>query len=109
MLEKLVRGSGRLPPNQHVIEITIPNGVSYVMVEPAHLPGWDDSACTVSKAFDEAWQRHKRSVLLIAPSVVARMEHNILVNPEHPEFPSIKHGLHRPVRWDERLFSHPEP
>ena len=28
MLEKLVRASGELPPNQHFIEITIPNGVT---------------------------------------------------------------------------------
>lgn len=109
MLEKLVRGNGRLPPNQHFIEITIPNGVSYMMVEPAHLPGWDDPDCTVSKAFGEKWQQDKQSVLLIVPSVVARMEHNFLVNPDHPEFPSIRHSLHRPVWWDERLFPQPAP
>ncbi len=41
MLEKLVHGSRSLPPNQHFIEITIPNGVSYEVVTPATLPGWD--------------------------------------------------------------------
>jgi RES domain-containing protein len=105
MLEKLARGSGRLPPNQHFIEITIPNGLSYEMVEPAQLPGWDDPAATMSKQFGATWQQAKRSVLLIVPSVVARMEHNFLLNPEHPEFPQIRHGLHRPVWWDRRLFS----
>jgi RES domain-containing protein len=105
MIEKLVRGSGRLPPNQHFIKITIPNGLSYEVVEPAHLPGWDDPAGTVSKPFGNAWQRARRSALLIVPSLVARMEHNFLINPEHPEFPRISHGLHRPVWWDRRLFS----
>jgi len=38
MLEKLVHGSGRLPPNQHFIKITIPNGVGYEALNPAHLP-----------------------------------------------------------------------
>ena len=109
MLEKLVRGSGSLPPNQHFIEITIPNGLSYVMVEPAHLPGWDDPAGTVSKRFGETWQQSKRSVLLIVPSVVARMEQNFLLNSDHPEFTSIRHSLHRPVWWDERLFSRTAP
>jgi RES domain-containing protein len=39
MLEKLIHGSGSLPPNQHFIEITLPNGVSYEFLAPAHLPG----------------------------------------------------------------------
>jgi RES domain-containing protein len=105
MLEKLVRGSGSLPPNQHFIEITIPNGVTYEVIEPPHLPGWDDPACTASKAFGEAWQKSRRSLLLLVPSVVARMERNVLLNPEHPEFPQVTHGLHRPVWWDRRLFA----
>jgi len=39
----------------------------------------------------------ERSLLLIVPSVVARMAHNFLLNPEHPAFPRVTHGLHRPV------------
>jgi RES domain-containing protein len=104
MLEKLVHGSGRLPKNQHFIEITIPSGLSYEVVSKDHLPGWESADCTVARAYGAAWQRERRSVLLIVPSVVARMEENLLINPEHPEFPRITHGLHRPVWWDERLF-----
>jgi RES domain-containing protein len=105
MVEKLVHGGGHLPPNQHFIEITVPNGIAYEMVDPAHLPGWEEPACTVSKAFGAAWQGSKRSLLLIVPSVVARMEHNFLFNPEHPAFPQVTHGLHRPIWWDSRLFA----
>lgn len=105
MLEKLAHGSGRLPPNQHFIEITIPNGVPYEMVTPAHLPGWDHIGGSASKAYGEAWQQAKRSLLLFVPSVVARLEANILINPDHPEFPKITHGLHQPVWWDARLFA----
>jgi RES domain-containing protein len=104
MLEKLVRGSGSLPPNQHFVSITIPNGVSYEVLSEAHLPGWDDPAPVASKRFGEAWRQARRSLLLIVPSVVARMERNILLNPEHVEFPRIAHGLHEPVWWDGRLF-----
>lgn len=104
MLEKLVHGSGHLPPNQHFIQIMIPNGVSYEMFSEAHLPGWDDPAPVVSKRFGEAWQQGKRSLLLLVPSVVARMERTILINPEHAEFSRITHGLHQPVWWDGRLF-----
>ena len=104
LLEKLVHGSGRLPPNQHYIEITIPRGLSYeVFSEPA-LPGWDTMPATVSKAFGEAWCIERRSAILIVPSVVARLDNNLLINPMHPEFPSIKVSLHQPVFWDRRLF-----
>jgi RES domain-containing protein len=105
MLEKLVHGSGSLPPNQHFITITIPNGISYEVLDEAQLPGWADAACRDAKIHGEAWCLARRSLLLIVPSVVARPEHNILINPEHPEFPVITASLHRPVWWDARLYS----
>ena len=107
MLEKLVHGNGRMPPNQHWIEITIPPGVSYEMLSPPHLPGWDAEDCAVSKAYGETWQRAGRSLLLIVPSVVARMERNVLINDSHAEARRVTHGLHQPVWWDGRLFGTP--
>jgi RES domain-containing protein len=101
MLEKLVRSSGALPPNQHYIEITIPNGVTCEMLNPAHLPGWDNISRAASRAYGDAWQTSCCSLL---PSVVARKELNVLINPEHAEFPRVTHKLHQPVWWDRRLF-----
>jgi RES domain-containing protein len=85
MLEKLVHGNGRMPPNQHWTRITIPPWVSYEVFSTAHHPGWDAEDCLVSKAYGAAWQRSKRSLLLIVPSVVARMENNVLINDSHRE------------------------
>jgi hypothetical protein len=45
--------------------------------------------------------------LLLVPSVVARMGRNVLINPEHAEFPRVTHSLHQPVWWDRRLFRSP--
>jgi RES domain-containing protein len=104
MLEKLVHGNGRMPPNQHWIEIAIPPGVPYEVLSTAHHAGWDAEDCRVAKAYGEAWQKSMRSLLLIVPSVVARMEHNLLINRTHPEADRITHGLHRPIWWDKRLF-----
>jgi RES domain-containing protein len=104
LLEKLVHGSGVLPPNQHFIEITIPNGVSYEVLNPAALPGWDEVRGAASKRFGEAWQSTKRSAILIVPSVVARLDSNILINLEHGESRRITHSLHQPVWWDQRLY-----
>jgi RES domain-containing protein len=105
MLEKLVHGSGRLPPNQHYIEITIPAGVTYEVLNTPALPDWHIESAVTSKAYGDVWQQSKRSLILIVPSVVARLEQNILINPEHPDFHRIEHSLHRPVWWDRRLFA----
>jgi RES domain-containing protein len=105
MLEKLVNGSGHLPPNQHYIEITIPNGLSYEVFNAAAVPDWYLPSAASSKAFGSEWQQQQRSVLLIVPSVVARLEKNFLLNPAHAEFAQIATTLHQPVWWDTRLFA----
>jgi len=105
MLEKLVHGSGHLPPNQHYVQITIPNGVTYEMFNAAAQPDWHSETCVTSKAYGDNWQQSRRSLILIVPSVVARVEQNILINPEHREFARVTCGLHQPVWWDDRLFT----
>lgn len=104
LLEKLVHGSGRLPPNQHYIKITIPRGLTYEVFSPPAFPGWDSMPATVSKVFGERWCVELRSAILVVPSVVARVDNNILINPAHPEFAGIQPSLHEPVFWDRRLF-----
>jgi RES domain-containing protein len=105
MLEKLVHGSGQMPPNQHFIKVTIPNGVTYERLNVAHLPDWHLQTCAASRPHGDAWQQSRRSLLLIVPSLVAREEDNFLLNPQHPEFPRVTHGLATPVWWDARLFA----
>ena len=104
LLEKLVHGSGRLPPNQHFIRITVPSGTSSEVFSPPSLPGWDTMPATVSKRYGEEWCRERRSLVLLVPSVVARLDMNVLINPAHPEFPRVETSLHEPVYWDKRLF-----
>lgn len=104
VLEKLVHGSGRLPPNQHYVEITLPVGLTYEVFSPPALPGWDSMPAAVSKKFGEKWCLDRRSLVLLVPSVVARLDLNVLINPAHPEFPRISASLHQPVYWDRRLF-----
>ena len=61
LLEKLVHGSGSLPPNQHFMVITIPNGVSYEMIDTAEVPDWYlRKSAGPSKAFGQRWQQEKR-------------------------------------------------
>ncbi len=108
MLEKLVHGGGGIPPNQHFVEITIDAGASYETFSTAAHPGWDAPIPTLSQAYGADWIIKQRSLLLLAPSVVARMERNVMINPAHPEFAhKVRSSLHEPVYWDGRLFSRP--
>lgn len=104
MLEKLARGRGDLPRNQHYITITIPDGASYEVVGRDHLSGWDTPEPTVARTHGAAWAAAGRSLILLVPSYVARIERNIVINPAHPEFGRITTSLHEPVWWDERLW-----
>jgi RES domain-containing protein len=81
--------------------------VSYEVFSTAGQSGWDTEDCVVSKAYGAAWQRSNRSLLLIVPSVVARMENNVLINDGHPEARRITTSLHQPIWWDKRLFPDP--
>lgn len=105
MLEKLVHYSGALPKGQHYIEITIPVGISYEVFNQAHHPGWADRDGKVARDFGDRWQREARSAILLVPSVVARMEQNLVINTSHPDFARITTGLETPVWWDDRLFA----
>jgi RES domain-containing protein len=104
MLEKLVHWNGLLPPNQHFVEITIPAGLSYEVVTPDVLPDWHQPAGDAARRFGHAWYLGRRSVVLLVPSVVARIERNLVINCDHPEYPRITVGLETPVWWDSRLF-----
>ena len=64
-------------------------------------------AIVTGRLTGSAWglrARAARSALLIVPSLPARIERNILINPAHPEAAAIRHDLPQPVWWDERLF-----
>ena len=109
LLEKLAQCNGVLPPNQHFVEATIPQGVSYEIVTADSLPGWSSASGARARAFGSQWYRSRESAILIVPSVVARSEQNIVINTTHPDLASrrIGVGLETPVCWDHRLFANP--
>ena len=107
MLECLAHaGIGRAPRTQVAIPITIPGAVSVETHDGSMLPsGWDEPDLTVGRAFGNAWIRELRSAVLMVPSVVARKESNVIINPLHPDFKAILVGSAEPVVWDARLFA----
>ena len=104
MLEKLVHYEGEMPSGQHFIEINIPSGTSYELVNPDLLEGWSAPDGEVARSYGRTWIMEGRTALLIMPSVVARMERNFVFNTGHADFKAITTGFETPIWWDERLF-----
>ena len=104
MLEKLVQWNGVPPTNQHWIDIAIPAGAKYEVVDAGSLTGWELLDSKVAQAFGHRWYAERRSAILFVPGVVARMERNIVINAAHNDFPLLEPGKGKPVWWDERLF-----
>jgi RES domain-containing protein len=104
MLEKLVHFNGEIPKGQHFIKITFPAGISYEVFGSAHHADWHNQDETVARTFGSTWFNESRSCILFVPSVVAREEHNILINTTHRDFALITIDLEQPIWWDERLY-----
>lgn len=105
MLEKLVHHSGELPPNQHFIEIVVSSGTSYQVFSEAHHRRWAQRSGEAARSFGQKWYEEGRSAMLVVPSVVARMEQNVVFNTSHKDFATITPGLETPVWRDSRLFA----
>ncbi len=104
MLEMLVRWNGPPPGNQHFVRIEVPAGTSCEIADPDTIPGWQLLDSPSARQFGHRWYAEGRSAILIVPSVVVRMERNIIINASHPEFPPVTPGAETPVWWDGRLF-----
>src|SRR5216684_2932326 len=106
MLEMLAHTrTGKAPRTQAWIEISIPPRASIERVEPGELPGWDWEDSPEARQFGDGWHRRGRSLILIVPSVVTSgIGRNVLINQDHPEFPSLKASAPGRVLWDSRLF-----
>lgn len=109
MLEVLVHARiGKVPKTHGWVEGTVLDDVAIERHTTESLPaGWDAPAPQFARRFGDAWLSEARTAILIVPSVVARAEFNVLVNPLHPDAARITVSEPQPVVWDERLFVMP--
>jgi RES domain-containing protein len=107
LLEILVHASGSVPRSQGYVEIEIPSGLSIEEITQGDLPRWDAPSFEAAQAFGDKWYDERRTLVLMVPSVVTRVERNVLINQEHPEFPLVQASQAVPVRWDSRLWKSP--
>lgn len=107
MLEKLAQlGTTRIPPHQVSITIKIPAGFTVQSYKADELPdGWNAPDYEVAQAVGEKWLIAQKAIALIVPSVLFPVEHNVVLNPLHPQAARISVGEALEVRWEERLFA----
>jgi RES domain-containing protein len=105
LLEILVHASGSLPRSQGYIEIDIPAALSIEVITPEDVPGWDAVSSETARNLGNRWYDERRTPVLLVPSVVTRVEGNVLINQEHPDFPLIRASQPMSVRWDARLWT----
>ena len=96
MFEKLAQWNGLFSDNRHFVEIGIPRSVSYEVATPEIVPGWDLPDCLASRNFGSAWYEDERSAVLFVPSIVARLERNVVINSLHPESGTCRCRWKRP-------------
>jgi RES domain-containing protein len=104
MLERLVYVLvENLPPEDHWVTVSIPDD-AVETIEAPDVAGWDSLPPTASRHFGDRWLVEGRSLALSVPSVVTRIDRNLVLNPAHPRFGEVAVGTERPVAWDRRLF-----
>lgn len=99
-----MHASGSGPPTQGYIEIEIPAGLSIEEITQDDVPHSDLPSIETARALGDRWYDERSTPVLIVPSIVTRVERNVLINQEHPDFLRIQVSQLKPVRWDRRLW-----
>ncbi len=104
MLERLVYARiGRLPEGDRWISVEIEDRLLERFAPARPFPFWSEDV-RATRAYGDRWLAERRSLALLVPSAVTRIDRNLVINPEHPAFPSLVPSEPREVLWDPRLF-----
>lgn len=73
-------------------------------VTPSVVPGWEDADFIARRRFGDRWYDTRRSGPNSGVSSDPMLEHNVLINQEHPAFGQISATKAVPAHWDARLL-----
>ena len=102
MLEYLVHLEGATPASLLMATANLPRESILAQLEmPAE---WAERPYRRSvRQIGDEWSKARRSLALRVPSAVCPDECNVIVNPEHPDFPKLELDQLKPVTLDARL------
>jgi RES domain-containing protein len=95
-----------LPLNRYLVAITIPMALwdDRTVFDPANSIGWDaEPASRVSIEWGTIWASRRTTVIAEVPSVIVPEEHNVLLNPIHPDMRKVTSLKVRKWTYDARL------
>jgi RES domain-containing protein len=103
VLEILVHTQDRKKLEDYrLITLEIPDTLVSTLDEGT-LPGGWQGALEVTRERGRAWLEAGRSMAFLVPSVIIPGEHNVLINPLHPDFARLEPTEPVPFRFDPRL------
>jgi len=101
--------AGSLPLNRFLVRLDVPDDLWTAreqLSEHSAAVGWNaEPAGKVSLDLGDQWLRGHASVLLQVPSVIVPEEHNVLINPLHPDAARIQAHKIRLFQYDARTRS----
>jgi RES domain-containing protein len=103
-----LKSLGGLPLNRYLVRIEIPDSVwdKGVKLTAETAPvGWDaEPTGKVSLDEGDKWAGANRSAIMMVPSVIVPDEHNVLLNPLHPDARKITAQKIRKWVYDSRMI-----
>ncbi len=63
------------------------------------------TALSVTQGIGDDWLSSQRTAALLVPSAIVPLEHNLLLNPNHPDYPSFAWSSFESVHLDPRLWT----
>jgi len=106
-IEYLVHVSmANMPRDLSMAVLEVPDALASERIQAASLPkNWRDFPAPPELAdLGTRWAQSERSLLFIVPSAVVPQEHNILINPLHPDMERVALRTVETYDMDQRLF-----
>ncbi len=89
--------------NNYLMKIQVP-GITENSLTPINLKKQWQKDIGYSRFIGDSFLTTKKNMLLKVPSPIIPEEHNVLINPSHPDFKKIKIITAFPFEFDNRLF-----
>jgi RES domain-containing protein len=105
LLEIMANARRRIPPDMLYCSIDIPESVRVEVLETATLPShWHQAPAPPElQEIGGEWVRRATSAVLFVPSAIARIENNVIINPNHVDFARLSIGKPHELPIDGRL------
>jgi RES domain-containing protein len=92
-------------PSYSLVPVEIPAALVHPLAPEALPADWRRSPPSPEvRAVGDRWVRAGTSAVLRVPSAIVETEHNLLLNPAHPDFARLRIGEARPFAFDPRLL-----